>query len=247
MTRYAVPDQICHQQIVGECLQGDREQNEPVLVIGDSHAAQLNEFFAAAGASEKFSARVITASNCVPIAGFDVERIPEFSRAGCRSQIAALKGYIDRAKVIVIAGMWQWQTPSADFMVALANFLEAAVQNDVKVVVLAQVPMFNTNLVRARRFAALGLPVSIVENSDWEIANQKIAKLANRYPGVQFLDFSRSEFFRDAPFLQDRLIYMDESHLNELGARQYGLFAASLLKAALARASERSEPASTGP
>jgi peptidoglycan/LPS O-acetylase OafA/YrhL len=238
MTRYSPPDQICHGRIIGDCLRGDHEQSQPVLIIGDSHAAQLNEFFDVAGVLGKFSARVITASNCVPIAEFDVERIPDFSRADCRAQIAALKGYIDNAKVIVIAAMWQWHVPSKDFMAALADFLDTAAQRDVKVIVLAQVPMFNTNLVRVKRFAALGLPVSITENSEWAGANQKVSELANRYRGVQFLDFSRSEFFRDAPFVQGQLIYMDDSHLNELGARQYGLFAVPFLKAALAATSE---------
>ncbi|KMT52509.1 acyltransferase family protein [Pseudomonas fildesensis] len=238
MTRYAPPDEICHGRILGECLRGDHEQSPRMLVIGDSHAAQLNEFFDAAGVSENFSARVITASNCVPIPGFDVERIPDFSRADCRAQIAALRAYIDHAKIIVIGAMWQWQAPSAEFMSALAGFLEVAAQHDVKVIVLAQVPMFNSNLVRVKRFAALGLPISVVEDREWAAANQKVAELAARYHGVQFLDLSRSEFFRNAPFSHGRLIYMDDSHLNELGARQYGLFAASFLKAALSRASE---------
>ena len=45
MTRYADGEQICHGKMFGECLRGDLSSNiEPILVVGDSHAAQLNIF-----------------------------------------------------------------------------------------------------------------------------------------------------------------------------------------------------------
>lgn len=230
MTRYAAAESICHGQIVGDCLRGDRSKGSPLLVLGDSHAAQLNEFFDIVGEQGKFAARVITASNCVPIPDFDVERIPDYSRGDCRSQIATLDPYIADASVIVVAGMWQWQAPNAGFMSAFSAFLEKESQRHVRVFVLAQIPMFDTNMLRIRRFAALALPVYIRENKEWEKANRDIKALVARYDGAEFLDYSRSGFFADAPFHSGQLIYLDNHHLNELGAQGYGQFAAPLLK-----------------
>ncbi|WP_426217498.1 acyltransferase family protein [Pseudomonas sp. DWRC2-2] len=234
MTRYAPDVEICHGQIVGTCVRGDLAEPPTVLVLGDSHAAQLNEFFDVAVEKDKFSARVITGSSCVPIPGFDVERLPEFAEAACRSQISALAPYVDQARVIVVAAMWQWQVPSPAFMTAFSNFLEQTTKRNVRVIVLAQVPMFDVSLLRVRRFETLGLPSNVSEDKDWRQANAKVAAVVSQYKGAEFIDLSGSEFFSDAPFLQGQLIYMDNSHLNEIGARAYGMFAAPILKTLLA-------------
>ena len=44
LTRYAVDADICHGKVVGDCLHGDRSSKREVLLLGDSHGAQLNEF-----------------------------------------------------------------------------------------------------------------------------------------------------------------------------------------------------------
>ncbi len=234
MTRYAPDVEICHGQIVGTCVRGDLAEQPTVLVLGDSHAAQLNEFFDVAGETDKFSARVITGSSCVPIPDFDVERLPEFAQAACRSQISALAPYVEQARVIVVAAMWQWQVPSPAFMTAFSSFLEQTTRRNVRVIVLAQVPMFDVSLLRVRRFETLGLPSNVSEDKDWRQANAKVASIVSQYKGAEFIDLSGSEFFADAPFFQGQLIYMDNSHLNEIGARAYGMFAAPLLKTLLA-------------
>lgn len=230
LTRYARPEAICHGRIIGECLRGSRTEAIPVLVLGDSHAAQLNGFFDAVVRQENMAARVITASNCVPISGFDVDRIPEYSRADCRSQIAALAPYIDQATTIVVAAMWEWQASNSEFLHAFSNFLEDTTKRNVRVVVLAQIPMFDFNPRRVRRFSELGLPIKVSKNEGWEKANNKIAEIVRQYKGAEFMDFSHSVFFAEAPFYSGTLIYMDNHHLNERGAYDYGLFAAPFMK-----------------
>lgn len=229
-TRYAPPEAICHGQIVGDCLRGNDEGAGSVLVVGDSHAAQLNEFFDAVGSREDLTARVITASNCVPIPGFDVDRIPEYSRADCRAQIAALAPFVDRTSIIVIAAMWEWQAASPKFLRAFTVFLENATKRNVKVLVFAQIPMFDSNPLRVKHFSELGLPVRVIKNENWEKANNDIANIVSRYKGAEFVDFSHSDFFSEAPFYSGQLIYMDNHHLNEIGSREYGAFVAPFFK-----------------
>lgn len=230
MTRYAPSDEICHGKVVGNCVRGYPGSSPGVLVIGDSHAAQLNYFFDAVGAKNKMAFRVITASSCVPIVGFDVGRLPAWAQDSCRSQIERVEALMAETDVIVLAGMWQYQTQSDAFMQAFSQFIEAAAEKNKRILVLAQIPMFDTNFLRVHRFAALGLPVKVVQNNEWKSANSKIETAVHDVPGAKFLDFSESEFFESAPFENNRLIYLDNHHLNELGARRYGQYAAGFLE-----------------
>ena len=230
MTRYAPDDEICHGKVVGDCTRGYLGSNSAVLVIGDSHAAQLNYFFDAVGVENEVAFRVITASSCVPIIGFDVERLPAWAQDSCRSQIDAVEALMARTDVIILAGMWQYQTKSDAFMLAFSRFIAKAAEQNKRVFVLAQIPMFDTNLLRIHRFSALGMPVQVTQNKEWESANSKIEAAVYGVSNVQFLDFSGSSFFASAPFENNVLIYLDNHHLNESGARRYGQYTASFFQ-----------------
>ncbi|MFJ4066657.1 acyltransferase family protein [Pseudomonas sp. NPDC089996] len=228
--RYAAPELICHGQQVGECKRGLLSAMPSILVIGDSHAAQLNYFLDEAGTEHGVAYRVLTASSCVPISGFDVERLPEYAQQPCRSQIIAVKQALLTMDKVVIAGMWQYQMPSPAFVKALQAFLNDASAAHKQVVVLGQIPMFRTDVQRVRRFRELGLPASLVFNNEWRTANQQVAALTMGIPGVHYVDFSNSSFFADAPYEKGDLIYQDTHHLNEIGARRYGHFAGGQLQ-----------------
>lgn len=124
MQRYADPLEICHGQIVGECLQGDLSSQREILVLGDSHAAMLNNFFDPLGKAIKFKAKIVTASSCVTIPNFDVARIDEWSRQACLTQIEYAKKATQNASVIFLAASWSWQLESKDFQNALVDFLQ---------------------------------------------------------------------------------------------------------------------------
>lgn len=230
MTRYAPSDEICHGKVVGDCMRGYPGSSSKVLVIGDSHAAQLNYFFDAVGVKNEVAFRVVTASSCVPIIGFDVERLPAWAQESCRSQIEMVEALMADVNVIVLAGMWQYQTQSDKFMLAFSRFITDSVEKNKRVFVLAQIPMFDTNLLRVHRFSALGLPVQITQNKEWKSANSKIEAIVHGYSKAQFLDFSESNFFASAPFENNVLIYLDNHHLNESGARRYGQYTANFFQ-----------------
>lgn len=229
LTRYAPADDICHGKLVGECKRGDLEQPVAALVLGDSHAAQLNYFFDAVGKQQKFAVQVITASNCVPIPGFDVERIPDYSRADCLAQSQALVPLLARTDTVIIAGMWQWQAQSDAFLQSLAEFTKTLSAQGKRVIVLAQVPMFEVNVQRMQRFALLGMEIAPARSATWASGNSKIAERLSGIDNVFFVDFSQTPFFQHAPYEDGVLIYQDNHHLNERGARRYGELAAPAL------------------
>ncbi|MFV3288140.1 SGNH hydrolase domain-containing protein [Pseudomonas sp. NY11955] len=92
-----------------------------------------------------------------------------------------------------------------------------------------QVPMFQSDVQRVRRFRELGSSATLSLNSDWRVANKQVAELTAGIAGVHYLDFSDSSFFADAPYEGGELIYQDNHHLNEIGARRYGHFAGGQL------------------
>ena len=226
-TRYAAGDEICHGKVVKDCMRGARESaTEPQLVLGDSHAAQLNIFFDTVGRTNGQRFRVITASSCVTIPEFDVGRLPEYARADCKASIEFAKRYLAEAKVIVIAGMWQYQASSANFIKAFRAFLVDADAHGKSVIVLAQIPMLSSNVLRLRRFEKLGIRHQISLHPEWLQANSAVRKIVSEYGSARFVDLSGYELFANAPFLGGRLIYHDSHHLNEIGADEYGKIAA---------------------
>ncbi|RRV17550.1 acyltransferase family protein [Pseudomonas saudiphocaensis] len=225
--RYADPATICHGQIVGDCLKGDLSSDKEVLVLGDSHAAMLNLFFDQLGKDLGFKARIITASSCVTIPGFDYLRIAEWAHKPCLAQIDQAQKYLTSAQVIFLAASWHWQLASDDFQHALSAFLAAQSQAGSKIYLLEQEPLLSKNPLRALRFKALGLEPNMGIDPAYQQANASLQRLTASHSGVISLNFEASGVFAQAPFADGTPIYLDEHHLNEEGAKRYAVAARS--------------------
>jgi len=217
--RYADPDTICHGKIVGDCLRGDLSSDKEVLVLGDSHAAMLNHFFDYIGKERGFKARMITASSCVTIPGFDYERIAEWAHKPCIEQIEVARVHIKNTDVIYLAGVWNWQTRSKAFNEALEQFLKS--NQDKKIKILSQVPRFNRDVNRARRFSSIGLLGEIQRDPSYRAANKRLEKIANQYRNIESKRLDQVSLFDNAPYYRKSLMYKDEHHINEKGALLY--------------------------
>lgn len=228
-THYFVGNSICHGKIVGDCLRGEEGKEAKTLVIGDSHAAQLNLFFDDIGKSGGIAIKVVTASSCVTIPHFDIVRIAEWARSPCLEQIKYVQTLLPDYKKVIIAGKWNLHSQSHEFMNALALFLAEAQMKDINVIILAQIPMIELNPIRIHRFESLGLPNAASLAKGWQNSNKLIKNLSERYPNTNFIDFSETEFFERAPFYENELIYSDTHHLNEIGSRAYGAFSRNVL------------------
>ena len=225
--RYADPATICHGQIVGDCLKGDLTSKREVLVLGDSHAAMLNHFFDRLGKELGFKARIITASSCVTIPGFDYQRIAEWAHKPCLDQIEQAKKYLPSTKVLFLAASWNWQLTSENFKKALGDFLAKPSQVGKQVYILEQEPLLSKNPLRAIRFRALGFDPKIDIDPAYQQANTTLQRYAVGHPGVISLNFESSGVFARAPFFDGIPIYLDEHHLNEEGAKRYAAAARS--------------------
>lgn len=235
LTQYAPAEAICHGQIVEECLRGNPEGSTEILLLGDSHAAQLNYFADVVGKAINARIRVISASSCVPIAGFDKERIPERSRKACDDQTLAIEQHLDSADVIWLAGMWQYHAPSEAFMTALERFLSDTEKRSQPLVVFAQVPMLTSNMQRMYRFNELGSSRTAHLESTWAGANQHVKEQVTQHRNAVFFDPELLALFSTPPIAEGRLIYYDNHHLNEVGSIAYGTIAAEFMRTEMKR------------
>lgn len=220
--RYADPSQICHGQVVGNCLKGDLGSKREILILGDSHAAMLNIAFDELGKDLGFKARIITASSCVTTPEFDYQRIPVASQKACINQIMEAQKYLKSANIIVVAAMWNWHLKSQLFQDSLQNLIRSQNIDNKKIYLIAQEPLLASNPLRALRFKNLSLPSEIYIDADYKKYNSLLTDIAKEFQNVQILNFEDKSFFSQAPFYQGQLIYFDTHHLNEVGSSQYG-------------------------
>ena len=235
--RYADPDNICHGKIVGDCFKGDINSNLEVLVLGDSHAAMLNIFFDDLGKQLGFKARIITASSCVTIPEFDYQRIPEWAQKACNEQINESKNYIENAKIIFLAGAWQFHTQYTTFLPSLDKFVNT-IKPQQTLYIMSQVPKLSSNPQRAARLNGLGFPVNVSIDKTYLESNKNIELLINAHRNISFLKLNELQVFNNAPLytLSDGanyLIYFDDNHLNEVGVKYYANDAASMIQKVL--------------
>lgn len=221
--QYADQSAICHGKIVGDCLRGDRKAEQSVLLLGDSHAAMLNEFFNELGRELSFNAEIITASSCVTIPGFGLNKLPEWARPPCKKQIEAAQSAIGDHQYIFLAGMWSYQVEDEKFLEGLDRFLR---NNPTKTIyLLPQIPLLNASPQRVRRFAKLGLSgAEIGVNDSYQQANREIYLLSKNHKHVRFIsaeDLKTSQLTRQF----NKSLYGDNSHLNEVGSKLYAKFA----------------------
>ena len=230
-TRYADANTICHGQILLSCLRGDKVSANRVMLVGDSHAAQLNLAADIFGKNLGVAVDVITASSCMPLDSFEVIKIPIYSQEACAKQTQELRLRLADSKKIILAGMWSSYFSMTDSPIFLKKFFETSSERGQEVWVLAQVPKLARYPGRIHRISEWGIDLNNPLDSDWKIANIKLKNLAKQYKNVHFVDMSHERMFASVPFDRGILIYHDDHHLNEFGAKFYGAVLTVPLKA----------------
>lgn len=233
LTRYAADDTICHGKILPSCVRGVGLAQW--LMIGDSHAAQLNVAADAAGRGLGMGLEVVTASSCVPLDGFLIDKLPEWARAACLAQIQAVSEKLPFTHRVILAGMWSYQFRDKSFPAVLEHFFASASERHQQVLVLAQIPKFTKNPRRLARLQYWKIRVPPEQDPEAQWANARLRLLLAKYPEVVYFDPGTSDLFSTAPFHHGTLMYQDEHHLNEVGSREYGSLLVSAIQSVTGR------------
>lgn len=226
LTRYADDKKICHGKINENCLKSVNK-DKSILIIGDSHAAQLNIYFDTLQTKSSYSFDIISSSSCLPIQNFNINNIQTWARASCISQTKIIKSRLKNYHTIIIAGLWSKHLKDQQSKTALNQFIDKN-KIDYRIIILGQIPTYTKNITRIQHFQNLHLYPNVTIDPLQTNANYELKKISQHH-GVEFIDFSKNNFFKDAPKFNNTFIYYDSNHLNELGSKYYAEATGTLL------------------
>lgn len=199
-----------------------------LLLWGDSQAAHYIGVIAQVAKQGGFAFRNATHSACPPVFGgdygFGVYK-PGCSRFRPYIQSAILSGAY---RTVVLGGAWETYDQRPGFREDFRRTLDAISARGVRVVIIGQVPRFNS-YNRACELRALRLHgvdcrgrFERVDQGD-TMTNQWLANLARAH-GIPYVDI-RGVVCRDgtcSPYLRGKPVYFDASHLSMEGSWAIG-------------------------
>lgn len=201
-----------------EDIGDENYKGKKILLIGDSHAHIFKTYLDKLGKKEKFAMRTITNSN---IPNFpDLEETEEFKNNVKFQHYKAVQQKIVRAEidsadviVIVVFGNGdRWRS----------NLENLAKLSTKKILFIKDYPHLDIHPVRVNRDFIKNRRKDYRYNVEIFDVPQSIKNLENKYPNFKVVTFrNEKDFFKDAPFFNDTLIYFDQDHLNEYGSLRY--------------------------
>jgi hypothetical protein len=216
---------VCHGNFDQRCVRGDPSKVPTVLVIGDSHAAALNEFIDVLGRHEGWSGRVLTASSCSPVFGYDEMALPAFAQKPCRALKAYVADHYRDYRAVVIASYWAYQLDMTDlradpgYREKLDRTLREMSQS-LPVYVISDVPRLPIQPFREQRFLRLGLKVDRHVSDVSLKGNEIVRRLVAPIPNVHWVSLAEAlSGFQHLGLYDGEPAYFDEQHLNIQGSR----------------------------
>lgn len=222
-TEYGDLSTMCHGQQLDTCEQGATHSPYPsILVIGDSHAGMLNQFFDHIGQTLNLTFDIFSADSCIPIEGFDtISRLSGEALTACQAQIAAVQERLPHHQNIIVVGHWQYQFAQPKFLSVMRNWL--AQQHHARIWIMTDVEKItHCHLLRRYRWQALGVirepQACPFHQRDTDAPNELLHEMIRDHTHTSMLTIPRLDAPHDAA---GRPYYLDNNHLNGYGALNY--------------------------
>lgn len=221
---------VCHGNFEMNCVRGDFQKTPKVLMFGDSHAAALNSFIDVVGKSEHWSAKVVTASSCSPVFGFDEMALPDWARQPCINLKQYVSQNYQKYDAVFIASYWEFQLGFLEIP-SDKNYLKkfkdtiTEIAKTKPVYVFSDVPALPLSPLRLIHFENLSVNVSRPRSAQSIAANNLIKQVVNSVPNAYWVDITEvmQEIGRNGVH-QGMPLYFDAQHLNEFGSATVGQF-----------------------
>src|SRR5690606_23535458 len=173
--------------------------------------------------ANSFSFRTITNDVYPTIPGLTRKEISENNRWTIYSKLMPhIRVEVDSADVILV----YFSNTGSRWFDALKKMF-SNLRSDQKLLVVSDYPSVGKNPVRLNRTFIK----DTTKAQEYIITQRKtdpaIIALIDKTPNVRYVDFSTfsryNEFFKDAPFYRDTLMYYDQGHLNYYGSVRYAI------------------------
>lgn len=211
----------CHDNIRLNCGKGDLSKPATMLMVGDSHAGQLNEFMDYIGKKEGFHVDVITADSC----RFLILAENTFSNfhGKCQPVYDYTKQNWQKYDIIIFAMYWYKAQGLKDFYDHFDEDLRLLTEQGKKVYVIKDNPAVNLIPLRMLRQKELGVQFHAdarVRESE-QIANETLEKIVKKYPQVYWIDIAK--YIPKSLMLDGYPVYQDRDHINPYGAKKLAI------------------------
>ncbi|MDC6123132.1 acyltransferase family protein [Proteus mirabilis] len=208
---------------VWSCITGDLSASNKILVIGDSHAAQLIPFYNYIGSKNNIEFLVIAAPHCIPIEGFNIKGSshPE----SCKKTIAYAKNIIPNYDRIIMNGLWEdGHTNNNYFKNLLSNFIINLDNEGKKLIFISAIPKLQSDPTYLKDSYLLRFFADIKTLKTPIDANKEFYKIISNFNNAKFLDLYNSPAFENIPFYNGDLMFFDHYHLNNYGSLIYAKY-----------------------
>lgn len=189
-----------------------------ILLLGDSHALSFVPYLEEYGKKEGVGFRVLTNDSYPSIPGLDENVIHEKMRLDIYKKLLPhITDEIQKADIIILF----FTGSGTSYISALSEMFDNLKEKQ-KVLVLQDYPTLDVNPVRINRDFIKNEERSYKYKIHRSLLDRNIIKMIEKNDKIKFVDFSdHDNFFNDAPFYNDTLMYYDGNHLNYYGATRY--------------------------
>ena len=216
----------CHNNFEKRCIWGDETQKPEILVLGDSHADHYKTFFDYLGKQEHWAVNMVSADSCAYVEGYEAK---VRKTASCEAIYRYAKENLPHYPIVILSMRWgnqlldplRPQSVSYDkaFFSKLDAMLAQLSQQKKAIYLFTDNPNSQYSGLRAFQLAQK-LPnfhkTPYKSNGTTAQANQKISKIAAKYPNVHIVDVAA--FIPDNLQINGLPIYSDLDHINPYGA-----------------------------
>lgn len=212
-----------HNKYSGYFLMGDTTiPDDKIVIIGDSHGLVMTGFFNELGKQEQFNFSYISTDSVVPLDGVPESKIGGQFAKSYNAALPIVDKLIKKSDIIIVVKYWTGNDKNNYFSLVLKN-LAKKISPDQHVIVVSDFPSLETDPVREYG--------SIVKPKDFKRKRitfprtpKAVTSIIYQHKNFHFLQLRNEEYFRDAPFYNDTLMYYDKNHLNYYGSYNYAKF-----------------------
>lgn len=219
---------ICHDVLpenTQKCVKGKDGLNTNTLVVGDSHAGQYNALIHSLGKREEWSAFVLSANSCSYLYSEMMPLALSKNAINCNNFRNYVDSQILKYDNIILISHWQFYTEDngkydLNFKSKFEQTLKYLVSNGKNVYVVADNPKISYSVLRNYHLQKyfLDRKDKPIKEYSTEIANSEIKSIVDKYPTVQWVDFT--SYIPDSFEIDGLPIYKDLDHFNPYGAEK---------------------------